>query len=359
MKAKIVTLPGDGIGPEIMAQAVKTLTSVACAFGHSFTLLERKLGGASIDAFGEPLTPGVLKECQGADAVLLGAVGGPQWDGLAAERRPEKGLLALRSGLEVFANLRPLKVYEALADASPLKKELLRDVDVLMVRELTGDVYFGEHRWEGDWAGDEMTYTRREIERAAHLAFRLAQGRRNRLCSVDKANVLAVSRLWRDTVDRVAGQYPSVAVTHLYVDNCAMQLAREPARFDVIFTGNLFGDILSDEAAAVAGTLGVMPSASLGAGSLGLYEPIHGSAPDIAGRDMANPLGMILSCALLLRCSLGLEREAACVEAACRNVIEAGWRTPDMAAPGYPSIGTQGMGELVCEQIELAGEIMG
>ena len=362
MKAKIALLPGDGIGPDVMQQAVAVLTSVCAAFDHSFTFVEKKIGGASIDAFGSPLTQETLDACLQADAVLLGAVGGPKWDSLVGEKRPEAGLLRLRKGINVYCNLRPLVIHPALCAASPLKPQIVeKGVDVLILRELTGDVYFGSHELDPDGltACDAMRYNREEIERAAHMAFRMAGERKGRITSVDKANVLAVSRLWRETVTRVAADYPDIKLNHMYVDHCAMQLVRDPSQFDVILTGNLFGDILSDEAAAIAGSLGVMPSASLGDGKRGLYEPIHGSAPDIAGQDMANPLGMILSAAMLLRWSLGLDREADCVEAAVSNVLEAGWRTPDLAPCGMPRIGTQGIGQLVCDQIDLAGAIMG
>ena len=296
MKAHIVTLPGDYIGPEIVAQAVKVLNAVAEKYGHTFCFDERRLGGASIDAFGVPLTDETLAACNAADAVLMGSVGGPKWDAVEPARRPEKGLLALRKGMQVFANLRPCTIHP----------------------QLSGDIYFGK-RWRSEdraAATDEMAYSVPEVERLARIGFEMAKKRRGRLCSVDKANVLECSRLWRETVERLSREYPEVEVSFMYVDNAAMQLILNPAQFDVMITGNLFGDILSDESAAIAGSLGMMPSASLGSTTRGLYEPIHGSAPDIAGRDIANPLGTILSGALLPRHSLGLEQEAAAIERA-------------------------------------------
>lgn len=354
MQANIVLLPGDGIGPEITAQAVRVLEAVAAKHGHAFSMQSHPVGGASIDAHGMPLTDETLAACRAADAVLLGAVGGPSWDTIDPALRPEKGLLALRKGMSVFSNLRPCTIHPALAAACPLRPDIVaKRIDILMVRELTGDVYFGAHTTaeDGASASDAMVYTVPEIERVAHVAFKLARGRNKKLCSVDKANVLAVSRLWRETVTRVAAEYPDVALTHMYVDNAAMQLILNPAQFDVMVTGNLFGDILSDESAAIAGSLGMMPSASLGSTSAGLYEPIHGSAPDIAGRDIANPLGTILSAAMLLRHSLGLETEAASIEAAVSKVLNAGYRTGDIFSEGCQRVGCAKMGDLVVEAL--------
>jgi len=314
------------------------------------------IGGASIDAHGEPLTAGTLDACRKADAVLLGAVGGPQWDALDPAIRPERGLLALRKGMGVFANLRPCAIHPALAAACPLRPDIIaQPIDILMVRELTGDVYFGAHDTapDGQSASDLMIYTVPEIERVARMAFTLARGRRKKLCSVDKANVLAASRLWRETVTRVGAEYPDVELTHMYVDNAAMQLILKPSQFDVVVTGNLFGDILSDESAAIAGSLGMMPSASLGEGRTGLYEPIHGSAPDIAGRDIANPLATILSVALLLRHSLGLETEASQIEAAVSRVLGAGFRTGDIYSEGCEKVSCSEMGRLVVEELRV------
>ena len=354
MKANIVTLPGDYIGPEIVTQAVRVLEAVAAKYGHTFTFDERKLGGASIDAFGVPLTDETLAACNGSDAVLMGSVGGPKWDGVEAARRPEKGLLALRKGMNVFANLRPCRIHPQLSGACPLRSDIIAEpIDILILRELTGDIYFGRRSRSEDRlsATDEMAYSATEVERLARIGFEMAAKRRGRLCSVDKANVLECSRLWRETVTRLSAEYPQVEVTHMYVDNAAMQLILRPSQFDVLITGNLFGDILSDESAAIAGSLGMMPSASLGAGTRGLYEPIHGSAPDIAGRDIANPLGTILSAALLLRHSLGLEAEAQAVEAAVARVLDEGFRTADIRSEGTNVVGCTEMGSLVAERI--------
>jgi 3-isopropylmalate dehydrogenase len=330
MKAHIVTLPGDGVGPEVTAAAVAVLKAVAVRYEHAFSFAEQLVGGAAIDACGEPLPATSLAACRQADAVLLGAVGGPKWSDPNAPVRPEQGLLALRAALGVYANLRPLQVHPALADLSPLKNERLKNVDVLFVRELTGGAYFGAKTRTEDTATDECKYTVVEIERVVRRAFELARGRRHQLTSVDKANVLETSRLWRTTVQRVAADYPDVTVEHQLVDSMAMLLLTQPHRYDVVVTENLFGDILTDEAAALAGSLGLLPSASLGEGKAGLYEPIHGSAPDIAGQGVANPVGAILSAALLLRHSFGLETEAAAVEAAVNNVLRDGPHTRDI-----------------------------
>ncbi len=354
MEANIVTLPGDYIGPEIVSQAVKVLQKVAKKYGHTFHFEECALGGASIDAFGVPLTEETLERCNAADAVLLGSVGGPKWDHVDASIRPEKGLLALRKGMNVFANLRPCTINRQLLSACPLRADLLSSpVDLVIVRELTGDIYFGKRTRAKDnlSATDEMAYTASEIERLARKGFELASARRGKLCSVDKANVLECSRLWRETVTRLAPSYPDVTLTHMYVDNAAMQLVLNPGQFDVLITGNLFGDILSDECAAIAGSPGMMPSACLGEGTRGLYEPIHGSAPDIAGQNIANPLGTILSGALLLRHSLGLTEEALAIERAVQSVLDAGWRTADINSAGCMCIGCAQMGDLVAERI--------
>jgi len=355
MKANIVLLPGDGIGPEIMVQARQVLEAIASKHRHIFSMDELPMGGASIDAHGKPLTGDTLDACCRADAVLMGAVGGPKWDTIDPAIRPEHGLLALRKGMGVFANLRPCTIHPALAAACPLRPDIIaKPIDILMVRELTGDIYFGAHDVapDGQSASDLMIYTVPEIERVARMAFLLARGRSHRVCSVDKANVLAASRLWRETVTRLGAEYPDIELTHMYVDNAAMQLILRPAQFDVVVTGNLFGDILSDESAAIAGSLGMMPSASLGDGKAGLYEPIHGSAPDIAGRDLANPLGTILSAALLLRHSLGLEAEAAEIEAAVSDVLDAGHRTADIYSHGCQKVGCSQMGQLVIQALQ-------
>ncbi|KRF02167.1 3-isopropylmalate dehydrogenase [Frateuria sp. Soil773] len=348
MKARIVTLPGDGVGPEVTAAAVAVLEAVAAHYGHRFDFDEQPIGGCAIDATGAPLPPAALAACQAADAVLLGAVGGPKWSDPNAAVRPEQGLLALRAALGVYANLRPLQVHPALAALSPLKNEKLAGVDVLFVRELTGGAYFGAKTRDADAATDECRYTVAEVERVARRAFELARGRRRHVTSVDKANVLETSRLWRSTVQRVAADYPDVALEHQLVDSMAMLLLTQPSRYDVVVTENLFGDILTDEAAALAGSLGLLPSASLGEGRNGLYEPIHGSAPDIAGQDAANPTGAILSAALLLRHSLGLEDEACAVEAAVEYVLQHGPRSRDLGG----SAGTAQVRDAVLAALE-------
>jgi 3-isopropylmalate dehydrogenase len=341
MEAKIVLLPGDGIGPEVTGAARRVLEAVARHFGHTFSMREYSIGGTAIDEYGSPLPEETLQACHQADAVLLGAVGGPKWDDPSAPVRPEQGLLGLRKALDLFGNLRPVRPHPDLVAASPLRPERLEGVDLLVVRELTGDVYFGQPRLRQVVNGevqaiDTMSYTESEVRRAARLAFQLAGPRRRKVTSVDKANVLESSRLWRQVVAQVAGEYPGVTLEHLLVDAAAMHLITRPASFDVIVTANLFGDILTDEASVLTGSMGNLPSASLGAVNnalgrpRGLYEPIHGSAPDIAGLGIANPVGTILSAALLLRHSLGLETEARAVEAAVDGVLSAGLRTPDL-----------------------------
>jgi 3-isopropylmalate dehydrogenase len=335
MEAKIVITPGDGIGPEVTAEAVKVMNAIGEKFGHRFTFSEQKIGGCSIDAYGTALTDEALKECQKADAVLLGAVGGPKWDDPQAAVRPEQGLLALRKGLGVFANLRPVKIYPSLVGASPLKPEKLAGVDLIVVRELTGGLYFGQPKGrettpDGMRAVDTLIYTEQEIRRIAHMAFQIARGRRKKVTSVDKANVLESSRLWRQITAEVAKDYPDVSLENMLVDTASMRLVSHPVSFDVIVTENMFGDILTDEAAVLSGSMGLLPSASLGSGGPGLYEPIHGSAPDIAGKGIANPIGTILSAAFLLRYSLKLEKEAALVEESVGKVIEKGFLTADL-----------------------------
>ena len=341
---RLVAIPGDGIGPEVIVAGRRVLDATASRFGFGLAWRELVVGGAAIDAYGVPIRDGDLDACREADAVYLGAVGGPRWDDPSAAVRPEQALFALRGGLELFANLRPVTVEPALVDASTLRPEVLRGVDVLIVRELTGGLYFGrpsEERQtpEGRVAVDTLWYTEQEIRRVVRLAFELARGRRKRLTSVDKANVLASSRLWRKVVDEVAPEFPDVAFEHRLVDATAMLLIREPAAFDVVVTENLFGDILSDEAAMLTGSLGMLPSASVGSrrtahGLHGLYEPIHGSAPDIAGQDRANPIAAILSGAMLLRWSLGRGDAAEAIESAVRAALRDGFRTPDLARVG-------------------------
>jgi 3-isopropylmalate dehydrogenase len=350
MQARITVLPGDGIGPEVTSQAVACLTQIAQAFGHAFQFQERPIGGSALDACGEPLPEATLKACLASDAVLLGAVGDPRHDHQPARLKPESGLLALRQGLQVFANLRPAALHPALVKASPLKEEIVRGTDLLIVRELVGGLYFGQPRSLGpDRAVNTMVCTRAEVERVARVAFKLAQGRKGRVTSVDKANVLEASQLWRAEVKTVAAEFPGVSLDHLYVDACAMALVTRPATFDVILTENLFGDILSDEASVLAGSLGMLPSASLGEG-VGLFEPVHGSAPDLAGRDQANPVGAILSSALLLRHALGLEREAALLEEAVAAVFEKGMGTADLACQPI-QVGTLALGEAVRREV--------
>jgi len=355
-RRRVVLLPGDGIGPEVVAEAAQVLQAVARHAGVSIELEEHAVGGAAIERHPEPLPESTLAAARAANAVLLGAVGSPRLDALPWDRRPEGALLGLRKGLGVFANLRPVRLHPALEAASPLRPEIVRGTDLLIVRELTGGLYFGTPRGlEGEGAArrarNTMTYSAAEIARIARVAFEAARGRRGKVTSVDKANILEVSRLWRDVVDETARAYPDVRLEHLYVDNAAMQLLARPKDFDVILTENLFGDILSDEAAMLAGGIGMLPSASLGEGP-GLYEPVHGSAPDIAGRGVANPLGAILSAAMLLRHSLGLPAEADRIEAAVGRVLDGGARTADLARRGETAISTRDMGQRVRETLD-------
>jgi 3-isopropylmalate dehydrogenase len=352
MKARITVLGGDGIGPEVTAEAVRVLEAVGKACGHEFEFPEALIGGAAIDASGSPLPPRTIDACRSCDAVLLGAVGGPRWSDPNARVRPEQGLLELRRTLGLFANLRPVKTLECMLDASPLKPEVVSGVDIMVVRELTGGIYFGRKSRTALEAEDVCSYTSDEIERVTRVAGRLAMGRRRRIVSVDKANVLETSRLWRSVVERViAEEFPEVQLEHMLVDAAAMHLIRRPASFDVLLTENMFGDILTDEAAMLAGSLGLLPSASLGEGTTGMYEPIHGSAPDIADRGIANPYGTILSAAMLLRHSLGLESEARIVEDAVRAALEAGVRTADIAASGVAAVGSREAGDAVIARI--------
>ncbi|SDY25618.1 3-isopropylmalate dehydrogenase [Eubacterium barkeri] len=353
MQYKIAVIKGDGIGPEIVDASTKVLGVIGEKYGHQFDLTNVLAGGAAIDACGTPLPQETVDICKASDAVLLGAMGGPKWDHLAGDKRPEAGLLGIRKALGLFANLRPAILFEELRDASPLKPEIIGDgMDILTVRELTGDVYFGEKKRDGDdYASDLMNYSRKEIERIAQVGFESAMKRGKKLHCVDKANVLETSRLWRKIVTEVAADYPEVAVEYLYVDNAAMQLVINPKQFDVILTGNLFGDILSDESSMLTGSIGMLPSASLGEGTFGMYEPIHGSAPDIAGEDKANPIATILSVAMLLRYSLNLEAEAAAIEGAVKKTLAQGWRTGDIAVPGETVIGCIEMGNKVIENL--------
>jgi 3-isopropylmalate dehydrogenase len=349
VQAKIVLLPGDGIGPEVMDVTVDVLNALGTKFGHTFNFEEALIGGIAIDKTGNPLPDETIRVCEGADAVLLAAVGGPQWSDPTSKVRPEQGLLKIRGHFGLFANLRPVRTYPALAQHVPLRPELLEGVDMLIVRELTGGLYFGSRQEQesGEDAFDTMYYSVPEVERVAHVAFRAAQGRRKKLTSVDKANVLASMRLWRRTVIRVQEDYPDVQLDHVLVDACAMYLLMRPASFDVLVAENMFGDILSDEASVLAGSLGMLPSASLGSSTFGLYEPVHGSAPDIAGQGKANPTGMLLSTAMMLRYSLGLEAEAAALEKAVESVLESGARTADIAAKGESYISTKEFAQAV------------
>jgi len=357
MKYRIAVIPGDGIGPDITAQAEEILAEVGRLFDHQFLFTHVLAGGAAIDATGAPLPEETVRVCRESDAVLLGAVGGPKWDTLPGPQRPESGLLGIRKALGLYANIRPAVLHEALKEACPLRPDLVAGgLDLVVVRELTGGIYFGERgRREGihgPEAYDTEAYSTLEVERIARVAFEVARKRGRRLTNVDKMNVLESSRLWRETVLKVAEAYPDVELTHQLVDNAAMQLVRNPRQFDVMVTTNMFGDILSDEASMITGSIGMLPSASLGDGSLGLYEPIHGSAPDIAGKDLANPIATILSAAMLLRYSLGLETEARCIENAVTAVLEAGYRTADIAKPGEAVTGTREMGRLIRSQLK-------
>jgi len=355
MRIKITTLPGDGIGPDVTTQAVEVLRSVAEGFGHSLEITEKNVGGVALRSNNEPLPADTINSCLASGAVLLGAVGGPAFDSYPANLRPEAGLLKLRQELGVFANLRPAICLPGLESLSPLRPDMVRGTDVVIVRELLGGLYFGKRSTEGSpgarRAFDTMAYSEPEIERIARVGFRVAAGRRKKLLSVDKANVLDSSRLWREVVTRVGKDFPDVELSHMYVDSAAMALVSRPNRFDVIVTENMFGDILSDQAGAVVGSLGLLPSASIG-GKVGLYEPIHGSAPDIAGQGVANPLGAILSGAMLLRHSFQLEAEAAAIESAVREVLSAGHRTRDLAEKGHAPVPTDVMGQLVAAQVE-------
>jgi len=352
MKARITVLGGDGIGPEVTAEAVRVLEAVAQKFGHEFEFTDALIGGAAIDASGSALPPRTIDAARSSAAVLLGAVGGPKWSDPGARVRPEQGLLELRRTLGVFANLRPVKTMASMLDASPLKPEVIANADIMVVRELTGGIYFGRKSRTAHEAEDVCSYTSAEIERVTRVAARLALGRKRRIVSVDAATVHENSRLWRSVVERVLREeFPRVEFEHMLVDAAAMHLIRRPTSFDVLLTENMFGDILTDEASMIAGSLGLLPSASLGEGSVGLYEPIHGSAPDIAGRGIANPYGTILSAAMLLRHSLGLEPEAAAVEQAVEDAVSAGVRTADIAQPGRPSVGSREAGSAVIERL--------
>lgn len=353
---KIAVIAGDGIGPEIVAEAVKVLKKVESSYGYSFEFSYLSAGGTAVDQLGTPLPEETLSTCKQSDAVLLGAVGGPKWDQHPAHLRPEQALLGLRKGLGLFSNLRPVVLFEGLEKSSTLKPEVITGVDLIVVRELTGGIYFGEksrkETEQGEVATDLLIYHEYEIERIVKQAFEIARKRRKKVTSVDKANILESSRLWRSVVDRIAEDYPDVEYEHMLVDNCAMQMVRRPADFDVIVTENMFGDILSDEAAILTGSIGMLPSASLGEGSLGLYEPVHGSAPDIAGQGIANPAATILSAAMLLRYSFGAHEAADQVEKAVKEVLRQ-YRTVDIAGPEHKKVGTEEFGDLVVDAIQV------
>lgn len=352
MNIRLALIPGDGIGPDIVSEAVRVLDRVAEKYGHSVRYERLTAGGAAIDETGAPLPEKTLSTAEECDAVLLGAVGGPKWDNVPSELRPEKALLGLRGGLGLFCNLRPALLYPQLASACPLRSELVEGgLDLMVVRELTGGIYFGAKERTEDRASDVMSYTKEEIRRIAIKAFEIARKRSCRLTSVDKANILETSRLWRATVNEVAASYPDVEVSHLYVDNAAMQLVRNPRQFDVILTENMFGDILSDEASMITGSIGMLPSASLRSDSFGMYEPIHGSAPDIAGQDKANPLATILSVSMMLRYSFSLAQEADEIEKAVGLTLDQGWRTADIFTQGTRLCGTKAMGQAVAGNI--------
>lgn len=356
MEMKIAVVPGDGIGPDIIEETRLLLDTVGKKFGHTFVYTDLLAGGAALDAVGRPLPEETLQACKESDAVLLGAVGGPKWDGLEGASRPEQALLGLRSGLGLYANLRPAILYKQLIDACPLRADIIGDgLDICVVRELTGGIYFGERgRKElpsGPYAFDTMAYSDAEVRRIAILAFEIASKRDKRVTSVDKANILESSRLWRSVVEDVAVSYPDIELSHMYVDNASMQLVRDPHQFDVIVTSNMFGDILSDEASMITGSIGMLPSASLGEGSFGMYEPVHGSAPDIAGQDKANPIATILSAAMMLRYTFSLSEEADAIEKAVSTVLDEGYRTGDIYSGEKTLIGTSEMGRRIREAL--------
>ncbi|MDP2891806.1 MAG: 3-isopropylmalate dehydrogenase [Bacillota bacterium] len=361
MKFKIAVIKGDGIGPEVVNEAIKVLNAVGNRFGHTFHFQEVVAGGQAIDSFGEPLPAKALDTCRASDSVLLGAVGGPRWDALPGHLRPERALLGLRSGLDLFANIRPAVLFPALKGACPLRQDIAeKGIDLVVVRESTGGIYFGKRGRKNSGADesayDTELYSRMEVERIARIAFETAAKRRKHVTSIDKANILESSRLWREVVHEVASSYPDITLADMLVDNAAMQLVRNPSAFDVIVTSNMFGDILSDEAAQITGSIGILASASLGSSSLGMYEPIHGSAPDIAGQGKANPIATILSAAMMLKMSFGLEEEAYAVEKAVNDALEAGYRTGDIMEPGKKLVGTETMGRVITENILKANQ---
>ena len=357
MNKNIAVIRGDGIGPEIVEQALKVLDKIAENYGHTFNYTDVDMGGCAIDKWGNPLPEEMLKKCVESDSVLLGAVGGEKWNNVPGDMRPEKGLLRLRAGMGVYSNNRPAKIWKQLADASPLKKEIVdKGIDFIIVRELIGGIYFGEHKTDEDngekKAIDILAYSESEIERIGRIGFETARKRNKRLCSVEKSNVLDSSSLWKAVMHRLAEEYPDVELSDMLVDNCAMQIVKNPAQFEVIVTENVFGDILSDEASMITGSIGMIPSSSLGATSCGLYEPIHGSAPDIAGMDIANPIGTILSSAMMLRYSFDMSKEADAIENAVSAVLDEGFRTADIMSNGCKKVGCSEMGKLIISQLE-------
>lgn len=357
MTKNIAVIRGDGIGPEIVEQALKVLDKIAEIYGHTFNYTDVDMGGCAIDKWGNPLPEEMLKRCVESDSVLLGAVGGEKWNNVPGDMRPEKGLLRLRAGMGVYSNNRPAKIWKQLADASPLKKEIVdKGIDFIIVRELIGGIYFGEHTTAEEnsekKAVDVLSYTESEIERIGRIGFETARKRNKKLCSVEKSNVLDSSRLWKAVMHRLEKEYPDVELSDMLVDNCAMQIVKNPAQFDVIVTENMFGDILSDEASMITGSIGMIPSSSLGATSCGLYEPIHGSAPDIAGMDIANPIGTILSVAMMLRYSFDMPKEADAIENAVSAVLDEGFRTADIMSDGCKKVGCSEMGKLIISKLE-------
>ena len=348
MVKNIAVIRGDGIGPEIVNEALKVLQKVATLYGHTFNYTDVDMGGCAVDKYGDPLPDSELSKCLASDSVLLGAVGGNKWNDVPGNMRPEKGLLRLRAGMGVYSNNRPAKIWPQLSDASPLKKSIVdQGIDFIIVRELIGGIYFGEHKTEGDTAIDVLTYSEAEIERIGRIGFETARKRNKKLCSVEKSNVLDSSRLWKKVMHRLSSEYPDVELSDMLVDNCAMQIVKNPAQFDVIVTENMFGDILSDEASQITGSIGMIPSSSLGATSCGLYEPIHGSAPDIAGQDKANPIGTILSAAMMLRYSFDMKSEAEAIENAVSKYLDAGYRTADIMSEGMTLVGCKQCGDLI------------
>ena len=357
MKRTIAVIRGDGIGPEIVNQALLVLDKTAALYGHEFSYIDADMGGSAIDKWGDPLPQSELDKCLSSDSVLLGAVGGPKWNHVSGPMRPEKGLLRLRAGMGVYSNNRPARIWPQLASASPLKQEIVdKGIDFIIVRELIGGIYFGRHETvcaDGEQTAiDELRYAESEIRRIGRIGFETAQKRGKRLCSVEKSNVLDSSRLWKKVMHELAVEYPDVELRDMLVDNCAMQIVKDPSQFDVIVTENMFGDILSDEASMITGSIGMIPSSSLGEGTRGLYEPIHGSAPDIAGQDIANPIGTILAAAMMLRFSFDMEKEADAIENAVSSVLDAGYRTGDIMAPNCTKVGCTEMGRLILEHLQ-------